>query len=480
MRILTHTISTGVDAARLAGPAASVAQDLLRSTTTAGVTDLRRLAGELAEVAAQDRARAADLVEEIAPKLGDADKRALSQEFAEAADANAVPAKPAAASSANGAGTASLLLDLTQIGLSIAGFFDPTPLCDGLDGLISLMRGDYVGAGISAVSMIPYLGDAAKLGKLGKFGDVIVKAADLARIDPSFARRIAPKMDEIRDLLRADADVVLPKAIRGKLDEILESLDDFTMRGRPAARADAFDRHELRRIFDQVGDNADQIDDMIGPTLTAIERQVRTGARDLDAGAQKRIRELVEALRPDTFADLVDSAGERSVLHDLFAAAERNVSRRPTMRAYETASREIGQQLARLNDLEDALVKAKGRKRSEIVQKIDDLLGDIDLNRQVLQDRFSPRGAYETIRNEMYRLARERGIEWPDDVPIHHLIPIHEAPELATHPANLLLVRAGADGSHDLIHEWLRGVDSNKWAGFSPDVLAAIRAALDL
>ena len=66
---------------------------------------------------------------------------------------------------------ADLALDITQMGLDIAGIFDPTPISDGASGLISLFRGDFLGAGISAVSMLPYLGDAAKLGgKLGREG----------------------------------------------------------------------------------------------------------------------------------------------------------------------------------------------------------------------------------------------------------------------------------------------------------------------
>ena len=61
--------------------------------------------------------------------------------------------------------------DVTQIALDIVGLVDPTPISDGVNGLISLGRGDWLGAGISAVSMIPYVGDAAKLGKLGRYAE---------------------------------------------------------------------------------------------------------------------------------------------------------------------------------------------------------------------------------------------------------------------------------------------------------------------
>src|SRR5215510_10675508 len=54
-----------------------------------------------------------------------------------------------------------LLLDLGQTVLDIAGIFDPTPISDGISGVVSLFRGDWLGAGISVAAMIPYVGDLA-------------------------------------------------------------------------------------------------------------------------------------------------------------------------------------------------------------------------------------------------------------------------------------------------------------------------------
>jgi len=42
----------------------------------------------------------------------------------------------------------------------IAGIFDPTPISDGVAAGIDLSDGDVAGAGLSLLSMIPYLGDA--------------------------------------------------------------------------------------------------------------------------------------------------------------------------------------------------------------------------------------------------------------------------------------------------------------------------------
>lgn len=49
----------------------------------------------------------------------------------------------------------------------IAGIFDPTPISDGIGGAMSLFRGDFLGAGLSVASMVPFLGDGlAKPAKL--------------------------------------------------------------------------------------------------------------------------------------------------------------------------------------------------------------------------------------------------------------------------------------------------------------------------
>lgn len=68
------------------------------------------------------------------------------------------------------------VLDKIQTGMDFAGVADPTPIIDGVNAAISLGRAvtdpknagrHLLNAGISAVSMFPYVGDLAKLGKYG-------------------------------------------------------------------------------------------------------------------------------------------------------------------------------------------------------------------------------------------------------------------------------------------------------------------------
>ena len=68
-------------------------------------------------------------------------------------------------------------LDGVQAGLDVVGFVPGVgEIADGINALISLGRGDYVGATLSAISMVPVVGDA--LGKGGKIARAAIKHGD--------------------------------------------------------------------------------------------------------------------------------------------------------------------------------------------------------------------------------------------------------------------------------------------------------------
>lgn len=75
----------------------------------------------------------------------------------------------------------SFVLDTTQAALDAVGVIPGLgEVADGLNGLISLGRGDYVGAGLSFVSMVPIFGDI--VGKGGKITRYAVKYSDEAAV----------------------------------------------------------------------------------------------------------------------------------------------------------------------------------------------------------------------------------------------------------------------------------------------------------
>jgi hypothetical protein len=120
-----------------------------------------------------------------------------------------------------------LLLDLGQMALDIAGIFDPTPISDGVSGVISLFRGDWLGAGISVAAMIPYVGDLAKAGKLPKLLKTVERAVEIASKDAKFAERLAPVLEKLKNALHAVPLDSLPGSIRRPLEQMKTKIDDF-------------------------------------------------------------------------------------------------------------------------------------------------------------------------------------------------------------------------------------------------------------
>lgn len=90
-----------------------------------------------------------------------------------------------------------------EILTDVTGIFDPTPISDGISTIAALAKGDWLGAGLSAISMVPYLGDAlakpAKFIRYGKRGEKIAsmmktmftKADDLANSAKSMAKHLS-------------------------------------------------------------------------------------------------------------------------------------------------------------------------------------------------------------------------------------------------------------------------------------------------
>ncbi|MBI5004489.1 hypothetical protein HZC00_05355 [Candidatus Kaiserbacteria bacterium] len=61
---------------------------------------------------------------------------------------------------------AEMAWEIEKAAVDIAGVFDPTPISDAVGATMSLSDGDLIGAGLSLLSMVPWVGDA--LGKTAK------------------------------------------------------------------------------------------------------------------------------------------------------------------------------------------------------------------------------------------------------------------------------------------------------------------------
>ncbi len=80
-----------------------------------------------------------------------------------------------------------IALDICQFILDMTGIIDPTPASDGTNAIISLGRGRWIDAVISVVSIAPYIGDFAKLGKLPRYLASIRKAIRIAKTDAQWS-----------------------------------------------------------------------------------------------------------------------------------------------------------------------------------------------------------------------------------------------------------------------------------------------------
>jgi hypothetical protein len=125
-----------------------------------------------------------------------------------------------------------LALDLVQLAFDLAGLVDPTPVSDGASLLISLGRGQWLDAAISGVSLIPYVGDLAKAGKLPKYLRTVEKAIELAEQSKAAAKALLPGMEKLYKVLE-----LLPDGANKHLDRIRAAVRSFVARHGGVARA---------------------------------------------------------------------------------------------------------------------------------------------------------------------------------------------------------------------------------------------------
>ena len=111
---------------------------------------------------------------------------------------------------------AEMALDALQAGVDLIGIGDPTPTSDAISMGISLGRGDYFGAILSGVSMVPYLGDAvAKPIKAARASKAAAKLAAAYKRVKALANKAAQKLAKLKDKA---------KKLKEKAKEALEKL----------------------------------------------------------------------------------------------------------------------------------------------------------------------------------------------------------------------------------------------------------------
>ena len=97
--------------------------------------------------------------------------------------------------------------DVLSAALDIVGIIDPSGVADGLNATLQAKNGDYFGSLISATGVIPYVGDIAKVGKVGKDVKIINAAIDAVRVEKNAYRSLITSLQKHH---------LIPKAVYNK------------------------------------------------------------------------------------------------------------------------------------------------------------------------------------------------------------------------------------------------------------------------
>ncbi len=206
----------------------SLAATTIAQNSRLGTTDIAGVNAAIDKLAATDPAAANALRNEISGSLSTVEQGQLAANYGSLNQGgDLLAANPGGAARGLTAAQKTLALDVTQLGLDIIGIFEPTPFADGANTLISLGRGDWFGAITSAVGIIPYVGDAAKLGKLGKWAETVTKAVDMAASNPAFRKAIEPTLRKIADAIDSVGLNRLPESVRGPLSAMKSKIDNL-------------------------------------------------------------------------------------------------------------------------------------------------------------------------------------------------------------------------------------------------------------
>lgn len=103
--------------------------------------------------------------------------------------------------------------------LDVVGIFDPTPVSDCLGALRSAAQGDWIGAGLSLVSVVPYVGDA--VGKTAKGARV---ARRIGALRKALADNVAKGRQIAMDALKRDAAKIRAQRQVRKAEKIEDSV----------------------------------------------------------------------------------------------------------------------------------------------------------------------------------------------------------------------------------------------------------------
>jgi RHS repeat-associated protein len=177
------------------------------------------------------------------------------------------------------ANAAAAIVDVVQVGLDVVGLIPGLgEIADGLNGLISLARGDYAGAALSFAAMIPFAGWAATAGKFGK------RAVNAASTAGDVAAAVAKYGDEAANIVTTatkhvdEAAQVASKSADELATGLTKKGDDVGFTGSSDAYVGDAPRQTLFHYTNEAGQAGILDSGKLNPSLKSVNpRDVRYG-----------------------------------------------------------------------------------------------------------------------------------------------------------------------------------------------------------
>mgnify|MGYP001227812495 CR=1 FL=1 len=220
-------------------------------------------------------------------------------------------------------------LDKAQLALDGVGLIPGIgELADGLNGIISIGRGDLTGAGLSFISMVPGIGDA--IGKGGKVGRAILKNKTVQKASAAGAEKaakaavkkpsVAKKLKSAGEKMSAAKNAIVKKA--GDIKDIHKAVmgkDLAALEKKFGKKIPDEYRDGLQKALDVASDKLKDVD-LKKDVLGKIEATAKAGEevkKATDKKGDDSKESVKESLRYDLFYRTISEEQVNEIWEDL-------------------------------------------------------------------------------------------------------------------------------------------------------------------
>lgn len=179
-------------------------------------------------------------------------------------------------------------LNLYQMFFDLTSIVDPTPISPAAGLAFSIARRDWVGSLLSGASLIPFVGEIARFGKLAKIIKTLEESIELASKSEKAAELLKPAMQNLSQILD-----MLPTSAGPEVARLRQMVDEFLRKNglaKIATELPDISKQFKFRMFEERGYRYEELSGRLGVPgkvkqhrSTYSQRQVAGGTGD-DAG----------------------------------------------------------------------------------------------------------------------------------------------------------------------------------------------------